>query len=102
MQPIEKLENCGQNNCLTFMHFGEEGEKNFMELQIRLDQEIDLALAINTPQPGLPCVWAHPSSSFDNLGPFFTTIFKCACVAKGLKDQKLGSNSPRKVMLSQR
>jgi hypothetical protein len=36
MQPIEKLENCGESNCLTFIHFGEGGEENFMELQIGL------------------------------------------------------------------
>jgi hypothetical protein len=34
MQAIEKLENCGESNHLTFMHFGEEAEENLMELQI--------------------------------------------------------------------
>ncbi len=49
MQAIEKLENCGESNHLTFMHFGEEAEENLMELQIGVGQEIDLTPHINTP-----------------------------------------------------
>ncbi len=59
MQPIEKLEDCGESNCLTFIHFGEEGEENFMELEIGLGQEIDLTPPINTPLTKFTHVFGH-------------------------------------------